>query len=246
VISEYAARRALHEPMAYLMNFKEFYGRHFTVNKKVLIPRPETEVLIDIAKTLVGDQPKKILDVGTGSGCIAVTLKQELPQVQITASDVSSEAIYVAVLNNARGKRGEHITGNKYSFFLKKQRRAKNQNRVLTSYEMDFVRSDLLENIDGKFDLIVANLPYIDADDPNWEVSEELKFEPKKALYAATQGTALMRKLIRQAPKNLERNGHLLLEMDTRQLDKMSSYATKHGFKEVERHPFALLLQRTA
>jgi release factor glutamine methyltransferase len=245
VITKSAERRASREPMAYLLNHKEFYGRDFYVNREVLIPRPETEQLIEITKRL---DPCAILDVGTGSGCIAATLAQELPRAQVTASDVSAKALDVAVLNNAFLQQEPELrglSGNWYSFRLKKNRRAGDPQKKLRNTGMDIVQSDLLDDIEGRFDLIVANLPYIDAHDPTWATSPELEFEPKKALFAATHGTALMRKLIRQAPKNLAGDGFLLLEMDTRQLDTIASYANKHGFTEVERQPFALLLQRT-
>jgi release factor glutamine methyltransferase len=247
-VLKYAARRAMHEPMAYLLHFKEFYGKNMYVDERVLIPRPETEVLIDIAKGIMGDgRRKKILDVGTGSGNIATILKGELPDAEITASDISFDALDVAIVNNLQNVRGKvdgAITGNTYSFFMGKHNKPKGGDKLLSSNGMNFIQSDLLDDIEGRFDLIVANLPYIDRKDPSWEVSEELRFEPERALFAATAGTALMRKLVRQAPKNLEQGGHLLMEMDTRQLEVMSKFAREHGFTEVERQPFALLLKR--
>ncbi|MCL1929611.1 peptide chain release factor N(5)-glutamine methyltransferase [Candidatus Saccharibacteria bacterium] len=235
-------RRMDGEPLAYVIGHKEFYGREFYVNNNVLIPRPETEQLIEIAKKL---DPKSVLDVGTGSGCIAATLARELPETQVTASDISLKALDVAVLNNAlthKERFKDHVASNTFSFSVKKSRRNNGvAKRTLHSNGMDFVQSDLLEDVNDKFELIVANLPYVDS---SWEVSPETIFEPKRALFAATNGTSLMRRLIRQAPKNLVERGHLLLEMDTRQLDIMANYAHKHGFAEIERHPFALLLQR--
>ncbi|MDR1300319.1 MAG: peptide chain release factor N(5)-glutamine methyltransferase [Candidatus Nomurabacteria bacterium] len=241
-LSRYVSRRAMHEPLAYVNRHKEFYGRSFHVDYDVLIPRPETETLIEIAKNLA---PKKLLDVGTGSGCIAVTLDCELPEAEVTACDTSRKALIIALKNSFiiegfnYGRPNSSLED--FSHALSLQR---NHKKPANFCGINFVQSDLLDNIDGGFDLIVANLPYIDAKDPDWKMSEELKFEPRRALFAGTHGTALMRKLIRQAPKNLERNGHLLFEMDTRQLDMVSKYASQHDFKEIERQPFALLLQR--
>jgi len=241
-LSYYLGRRAMGEPLAYVVGHKEFYGRNFYVNRDVLIPRPETEQLIEMA---IGLDPKKILDVGTGSGCIAITLDHELPEATVTATDVSARALNVAIRNAFR--HSESITK---SGAIRDLLRGISRDRDMRQLEnfrgIDFVRSDLLENVSGKFDLIVANLPYIDANDPSWVTSKELEFEPKKALFATTRGMALIRKLIRETPKNLDRNGHLLLECDTRQINVVSKYAGQHGFQETERRQFALLLKYTS
>ncbi len=209
------AQRALHQPVAYLTGRKEFYGRSFGVTPKVLIPRPETEALIDTLKrqALAG----RILDVGTGSGALGITLKLEDPGCSMTVSDVSEHALAVARANAS----------------------------ALGAKPIRYVQSDLLEHwlSHGKpkpFDVIVSNLPYVDR---GWDdTSPELTHEPALALYAEDGGLALIKRLIDQAPKLLVRGGHLLLEADPTQHDAIVTYAT--NFSEVERQDYALLLQK--
>ncbi|MDR2063546.1 MAG: peptide chain release factor N(5)-glutamine methyltransferase [Candidatus Nomurabacteria bacterium] len=126
------SRREQREPLAYLTGHKEFYGRDFIVNRDVLIPRPESEEIIDIAKILAPTQAT-IVDVGTGSGCLGVTLKLELPSAQVTLSDISERALKVA------------------------RRNAKN-----LAAAVKVQKSDLLKNLPQPVDIIVANLPYLD------------------------------------------------------------------------------------
>ncbi len=189
------SRRQKHEPLAYITGTKAFYGRVFHITKDVLIPRPETEVLVRVAKQL---KPAKIIDVGTGSGCIAVTLAKELPKAQITAVDISENALQIARANAQ-----------------------KHQAKV------EFRQSDLLGAFKNteKFNLIVANLPYVDQ---NWDwLSPELQFEPKNALFAKDGGLELIKMIIQQAPKHLEQGGYLLLEADKTQHRKITDYAIK-------------------
>jgi release factor glutamine methyltransferase len=163
------------------------------VTKDTLIPRPETEALINLAKTL---NAQKILDVGTGSGCIAITLALEMPQTEIEAVDISPKALEIA------------------------QENAKN-----LGAKVKFYQSDLLENTE-KYDVIVANLPYVDK---NWDwLGSELDYEPETALYADDGGLELIKKLISQAPQHLNHDGYLLLEADRSQHEKIASYASDH------------------
>ena len=190
-INAAVARRALGEPLAYILGFKEFYGRNFTVTHDTLIPRPETEALIEVIKSL---KPRKILDVGTGSGCIAVTLALELPETEVDAVDISLKALAAA-----------------------------RENAENLGAKVDFYQSNLLEKVDGQYDLIVANLPYVDA---SWDwLGPELDFEPQTALYAEDGGLALIKQLIEQAPAHLKPHGHLILEADRSQHQKIASYA---------------------
>lgn len=202
-------RRASGEPLAYILGRKEFYGRNFLVTPATLIPRPETEALIDLAKTL---RPSKILDVGTGSGCIAITLALELPKTEVEAVDISKPALRVAQENAQK-------LGAKVVFF----------------------QSDLLKNTQ-KYDLIIANLPYVDK---NWDwLSKELDFEPQNALFADDGGLALIKKLIREAPAHLNKNGHLILEADLSQHQKIADFAADNSFKitSSDRQSLALCL----
>lgn len=191
-------RRKNHEPLAYLTGRKEFYGRTFKVTRDTLIPRPETEALIDAIKPL---NPHKILDVGTGSGCIAITLALELPDSEVEAVDISENALQVA------RKNAESLEAN-----------------------VNFYRSDLLQNT-TKYDLIVANLPYVDRE---WDwLSPELEFEPETALYADDGGLELIKLLIEQAKDHLNAGGHLVLEADLSQHQKISDFARDFSFKTI-------------
>jgi release factor glutamine methyltransferase len=183
-------RREKHEPLAYILGYKEFYGRKFAVTPDVLIPRPETEAIINLAKELI---LHKILDVGTGSGCIAITLKLELPESDVTALDISPKALALA-----------------------------GQNAAQLDAKVAFLESDLLEKAQGKYDLIVANLPYVDK---KWDwLSPELVFEPDLALYAKDSGLYDIKLLVGQAEAHLTTGGAMILESDLSQHDAIKDY----------------------
>lgn len=159
-------------PIAYLTNTKEFYGRDFYVDKNVLIPRPETEQIIDITKSL-NQSPKTILDIGTGSGCIATTLLSEIPEAKATLLDISTRALNIAKRNTT--------THN-------------------TSSRSTFIKSDLLQNIDSNsvFELIVTNPPYIPKNDNNLVSPETKKYEPHLALFSGKDGLDCFREIFNQ------------------------------------------------
>ncbi|MBQ3433002.1 peptide chain release factor N(5)-glutamine methyltransferase [Candidatus Saccharibacteria bacterium] len=202
-----------------------FYGREFRVNPDVLIPRPETEMVIDAVLNLVGKsylpgvRPGEarlphdltILDVGTGSGCIAATLKLELPEAHIIASDVSEKALVVA-RDNA------------------KQLKAK----------IEFVQADLLDGVEITPDLVVANLPYVD-ENWDWIDKKALSKEPSLALYAGGGGLAIIRRLIDQVAKREIK--HLILEADPSQHQSIINYVNKKGLTLGETRGFALYLE---
>ena len=202
-------RRKNNEPLAYLTSEKEFYGRSFFVTPDVLIRRPETEQMIELVKKYAKSQPK-ILDVGTGSGCIGITLTKEIPDSIVTISDISDSSFSLAQKNSMRI--GSKVTS---------------------------LKSDLLDNIDSKFDIVVANLPYVGK---SWAVSPETAFEPELALFAEDDGLALIKKLIIQSPKNLNSKGLLVLELDTRQINETIKFAESHNFSALEKLPFSLAL----
>lgn len=203
-------------------SLSDFYGRDFIVNSDVLIPRPETEMMIDAVLNLVGKPyltgvkpseavlPKdlKIVDVGTGSGCIAVTLKLELPEARVVAADVSGKALDVA---------------------------RENANKLGAGVE--FIKSDLLDKVDFMPDLVVANLPYVDE---NWEWldKEALSHEPSLALYAENGGLELIYKLIDQVAERKIK--HLVLEADPCQHERIIDYADKKGLTHGETRGFAI------
>jgi release factor glutamine methyltransferase len=189
------------------------YGREFIVTPAVLSPRPETEQIIETIKDIAtSEQILKILDVGTGSGVIAITLALELPRADIVARDISKKDLEVAKQNA----------------------------KTLDGY-VQFIRSDLLQEIPGdKFDIIVANLPYVSQ---KWETSPDTAYEPEMALFANDGGLELIKKLIQQAPKFLKTNGLLVLELDPRQIKIIKTFALNHGLVAIDEKPFTLTLQ---
>lgn len=192
-------RASANEPIPYLTGEQPFYGRLFNVTPAVLIPRPETELLIEEAITFCQSRPKtKIIDVGTGSGCIAVTLAAELNnnQIEITASDISPEAIAIAQENSAH-----HQT------------------------DITFHVSHLLSQINGPFDLIAANLPYIAETERDVMDRSVLEYEPDLALFSSGEGLDLIEQLLHQAVTKINRPGLILLEMGWTQKERLIKIA---------------------
>lgn len=169
-IDGFVERRANKEPLAYILGYRNFYGRRFFVTPDVLIPRPESETIIELAKTA---KPARILDVGTGSGCLAITLALELPGTEISAIDISDEALRIA-----------------------------QKNATHHGAKVNFHKSNLLDNYQPESGtLIVANLPYVDKK-WGWIDQQALDYEPSLALYAEQGGLELIYHLIDQAPAN--------------------------------------------
>jgi release factor glutamine methyltransferase len=202
--------RAERVPLAYIIGHKEFYGRMFHVTPAVLIPRPESETIISLLDTILTPSQHKILDVGTGSGCLGITIKLEHPELQVTLSDVSNAALTVAT-----------------------------ENAAALHADIDAIQSDLLESITETFDVIVANLPYVD---PTWETSPELIHEPAPALYANDGGLALIKRLIAQATHHLAPRGYLLLEADPCQHQAIITYAATHSYSHVTSEGYVVVL----
>jgi len=179
-------RRARGEPVAYLVGHKEFMALDFEVTPAVLVPNPDTEVLVqravEIARQAKG--PLRVADVGTGSGCIAIAIAHYAPEVEVWASDISREALEVAARNVAKHGLTERV-------------------------HLDC--GDLLDPLPGSFDLVCANLPYVAA---GAELPVEVKAQPASALYAADGGTALVLRLLEVAPVRLNPGGRLLAEVD--------------------------------
>lgn len=214
-------RRAQGEPLAYLLHKREFYGRDFVLNSEVLIPRPETETLIDLIKEL--DLPKRprFLEIGTGSGCIAITLALEFPQAEVLATDISADALEVAERND----------------------------RIYEG-RVEFIKSDLLKDVDfgfdGEFDVIVANLPYVN---PNWEWLDQkaLSFEPVTALFAIGEnGLALYRRLFEELEDRKKESGvnFAVIEADPCQQDELIQLAEGFGWNLWKERGFGLVFSR--
>ena len=181
------ARRAAREPLPYLIGRCEFWNLSLEVMRAVLIPRPETELIVETALELFPDPaaPVRIADACTGSGCLAVALALERPQAHVTATDVSAAALEVARRNFQRHGVAERVVA---------------------------IETDVLEAVRGTFDLIVANPPYVSERDRPALQPEVRDYEPSIALYGGGDGLAIMRRLVVQAVPRLEPGGVLLFE----------------------------------
>lgn len=176
--------RATHaEPVAYLVGHREFYGLDFVTDARALVPRPETELLVDLALRALAESGE-VVDVGTGSGCIAVAIATRAPAVHITAVDISPDALALAQRNAERHQVAERIT---------------------------FARSDLLSGVSGPFDLMCANLPYVPSAEV--DRLPFARHEPRLALDGGVDGLTLIRRLLIEARSKLAPHGRLLLEI---------------------------------
>lgn len=195
------ARRRRREPIAYIRGIQEFWGREFLVRPGVLIPRPETELTVEAALDLIQpmDHPS-VVDVGTGTGCIAVTLALERPNAAVNATDVSSIALDLA-RHNA-------------------QRLGANDVRFLTGACLAGVRSAI--------DLIVSNPPYV-AESERAILQPEVQHEPENALFAGSEGVDVIRELVAQAARRLKPGGCLVLEIGCGQLELVQTLIRKTG-----------------
>ena len=202
-------RRLTGVPLAYIVGSKPFFGLDLQVDKRVLVPRPDTETLVEwaLACALTSDQTTRLLDMGTGSGAIALAIKHSKPDWQVTALDASSDALVVAK-NNAK-------------------RLNLNVNFVESSW-FDALKDT---NSDAKFDVIVSNPPYIVEGD--WHMAA-LAHEPKQALTSGADGLDDIRHIIAQAPDFLSRNGWLLLEHGYDQAGVVRDLLTQRGFVQVQ------------
>jgi release factor glutamine methyltransferase len=193
------ARRLKNEPIQYITGEQEFYGLPLKVTPAVLIPRPETEHLVEaVLQRLAPDQPHRIVDIGTGSGAIAIALAVHLPQANITAVDLSPEALKVAQANAET-----HAVANR----------------------INFVQSDLLAGIANEFpyDAIVSNPPYIPESDSPTLHPEVRDHEPHAALFSGSEGLDIYRRLIPQARALLRPNGFIALEIGHGQCEALAS-----------------------
>lgn len=215
-------------PKAYRNGFKDFYGRDFLVTPDVLIPRPETEQIIDLLLTLAGKPylpgmkaPKRVLperpiivDVGTGSGCIAITTKLELKDAKVIGVDIEEGALKIAEKNAQK-----------------------------FGADVALIKSNLLENIKEKPDVVIANLPYVD-ENWSWLDKKTLSAEPSSALYAKDGGLELIKRLIAELAKL--KTEHILLESDPCQHRDIIEFAEKNGLHLNETRGFILYFSSNA
>ena len=226
-------RRQNGEPMAYLLGYREFYGREFVASPAVLIPRPETEMLVDLVKVSVGadittsakttalqggrakdalfavadDNTPSVLDLGTGSGCIAISIALECRAVSVTAVDRSREALNIATANC-----------------------------LMLKANVELIESDWFAALEGRrFDIIVSNPPYIAIGDTHLDHGD-LRFEPAQALSSGHDGLTALRKIIGEAAHHLHPNGMLALEHGYDQAPAVSELLLVAGFTDITQH----------
>jgi release factor glutamine methyltransferase len=225
-------RRAHHEPIAYIVGEREFYGRRFLVSPAVLIPRPETEFVVEAALALLAragtsgnwPRPLTLVDVGTGSGCLAITLALEHPDARVVATDISESALAIARQNAQRLFAGDRIT---------------------------FMRGAFLAQAAGPIDLIVANPPYVSEGDHASLPIEVERFEPAEALFAGDDGLSAIRALLPIASAALTMWGSLVVEIGQGQLtavqdliDRTPGLAFDHSKNDLQGIPRVIVATR--
>lgn len=220
-INKLIARRSKNEPLAYLTGHKEFFGLDFYVNQNVLIPRPESEWLVEnsikyledrIRHTQIQTTKYQILDVGTGSGCLIISIAKQfnnktIDQCKYYASDISDKALNVALKN------------------------AKNHQT-----DINFIQSDLFKNIERelKFDLIIANLPYVPFESKlNTDYRLPTSYEPQNAIFARDNGTEIIKRFLLEVKDRLNNGGTILIELDPRNASEIKKFA-KNIFNNTE------------
>lgn len=203
-------RRGAREPLQHVLGTAEFHGRTFACDKRGLVPRPETEQLVEFALEITKTKTSpRILDTGTGSGVIALTLALEIPSAGVHAADISPDALALAAENAARHELAARIS---------------------------FHQADLLPPGDTEFDLIIANLPYIPAGEIA-ALSPEVRQDPASALDGGPDGLDLIRRLIDTAPARLAAGGALLLEIGIGQADAVDAHLAARKFRDISVRP---------
>jgi release factor glutamine methyltransferase len=198
-------RRATGEPVAYIVGYREFWSLRVAVSRAALVPRPETEILVERALKLGTAPTLRALDLGTGAGTIALALGHERPRWQVTGTDISEAALALARVNAL----------------------------ALGTPQLEFLHGRWFEPLGGRiFDLIVSNPPYVAEDDPLLSQAP-LSFEPRIALTPGVDALADLRRIVRQAPAHLARGGWLLLEHGTTQAGEVARELVVRGFRHV-------------
>ena len=206
-LRELVKRRGLGEPLQHLLGTVEFCGRSFRCDKRGLVPRPETEQLVELLISHFKSEMAypRMVDVGTGSGVIALTLAAEFPKAEIVGADISEDALMLA---------------------------RENAERIGLVDRVRFLRSNLLENVQPDFDVIVANLPYVSTEDRQ-NLSREVLHDPEVALFAGARGDELVRQLIAQAPSWLRPGGMLAMEIGIGQSEALVAALTEKNYRDI-------------
>lgn len=212
----WVARRARREPVAYIAGVREFYGRLFRVTPDVLVPRPETELLVEMAlerREAARSRPEsrtvRILDVGTGTGCVAVTLALEWPEAELFATDVSPAALRVAIENAG----------------------------ALSAARVTFLHEPLTASFDASLDLIVSNPPYVEERARDALPTDVREFEPPGALFGGPDGLNVIRQLVPAAMRALRPGGRLMFEIGDRQSESVAALVQASGLVWREARP---------
>ncbi len=200
----FVERRLNHEPVHRILGYREFYGRQFILSDETLIPRPDTEILVECG---LKAKPTSVLEIGTGSGAIAVSLASELPDVKITATDISKDAVKTAQKNAVKHNVDKKIK---------------------------FVETDLFKGLKGKFDLVISNPPYIRKSDIS-DLQKEVQFhDPMHALDGGKDGLDFYRLIFKQVAGFLNPNGSVLVEIGIGQENDVIAIAKAEGFSKLE------------
>ncbi|MEO7112951.1 MAG: peptide chain release factor N(5)-glutamine methyltransferase, partial [Polyangiaceae bacterium] len=211
---EAVKRRRTREPVAYVLGQREFFGRMFRVDKRVLVPRPDTEALVEVTleRTRHLSMSMRALDLCTGSGCVGITLARERPTTQIVMTDMSAHALVVARENALR----------------------------LGAYNLALFQGDLFAALREhtaasiRFDVIASNPPYIASEEIPALMADVRDFEPKLALDGGKDGLDLVRRIVKEAPAHLEKNGIVALEIGFDQAERTRAIFLEHGYADIE------------
>ena len=206
-LRELVRRRGQGEPLQHLLGTVEFAGRVFLCDKRALVPRPETEQLVELLKSQIPGPKSQILDVGTGSGVIALSLAANFPEARVTATDISDDALALA---------------------------RENAERLGLTNRVEFLTGDLLLYVNHVYDLIVANLPYVAAAD-RAGLSREVLHDPEIALFGGERGDEVVRRLIETAPGKLEPGGLLALEVGLGQADDLAALMAEKNYHDIRK-----------
>jgi release factor glutamine methyltransferase len=206
-LRELVKRRGSGEPLQHLLGTVEFCGRSFLCDKRALVPRPETEQLVELLISHFKPETaySRMVDVGIGSGIIALTLAAEFPKADIVGADISEDALMLA---------------------------RENAERLGLVDRIRFLRSNLLESVQPGFDLIVANLPYVSTEDRQ-DLSREVLHDPEVALFAGARGDELVRQLIAQAPAWLRSGGMLAMEIGIGQSEALVAALAEKNYRDI-------------